>query len=112
MSRWRLLASVLVLALACSQTKTLDHEQLASARTQLHSLDDEALLFDRVMLLHRTTRAFARAHAVYLHRASREIVEKLAQAQPAPGAEAEFQQVRADAIRLEERFVALLLRFQ
>jgi hypothetical protein len=112
MSRGRLLASVLCFALACSGTKTMDREQLASERRQLHSLDDEALLFDRVMLLRRTTRTFAHAHAVYLHRASREIAERLARARPAPGAEDEFQRVTADAIRLEERFVALLLRFQ
>ena len=111
MSRWRLLASALIFALACSGTKTMDREQLASERKQLHSLDEEALLFDRVLLLRRTTRTFARDHAVYLHKTSREIVEKLAKARPAPGAEAEFQRVSADATRLEERFVALLLRF-
>lgn len=112
MSRWHLLASVVCFALACSGTTTMDRERLASERRQLHSLDDEALLFDRMLLLHRTTRNFARAHAVYLHRASRDIVAQLAKARPAPGAEDEFQRVNADAIRLEARFVALLLRFQ
>lgn len=111
MSQWRLLAGALCFALACSGTRTMDRDQLASERKQLHSLDDEALLFDRVILLRRTTLTFVRAHAVYLHRQSHEIVERLANARPAPGAEAEFQLVRADATRLEERFVALLLRF-
>jgi len=111
MNRCLALATALVFALGCSRTSTMDHDQLASERKRLHSLDAEALLFDQVAARRHATRTFERAHAVYLHRAAREIVQQLATARPASGAEAEFQQVSADATRLEERFVALLLRF-
>ena len=60
--------------------------------------------------MRHASRSFERAHAAYLHHAAREIVEKLAKARPGPGAEADFQQVSADATRLEARFVALLPR--
>jgi hypothetical protein len=106
------LASALLLALACSGTSTMDHAQLASERKRLHSLDTEASLFDQILVRRQAPRMFTRGHAAYLHRAAREIAERLANARPAPGTEAEFQQVHADATRLEARFVALLLRFQ
>ena len=110
---WGGLASAMVVVgLACSGTPTMDHEQLASAQKQLHSLDAEALLFDQLVARREVTRRFAHAHAFYLHRAAREVSKKLAEARPAPGAEAEFEHVRADATRLEQRFVALVLRFQ
>jgi hypothetical protein len=105
------LLSALVFALGCSGTATMDHEQLASERKRLRSLDAEALLFDQVAARRHATTTFERAHAVYLHRGAREVVQKLGKARPAPGAEAEFQQVSGDATRLEQRFIALLLRF-
>jgi hypothetical protein len=110
--RWGGLAGALVFALACSRTPTMDHEQLASERKQLHSLEHESVLFDQVVAQQRVTLTYARIHSVYLHRAARDVAQTLATARPAPGAEAEFQQVSADATRLEQRFVALLLRFQ
>jgi len=112
MNRAVLLAAAFVFALACAGSSTLNHEQLTSERKRLRSLDAEALLFDQVAARRHASSSFERAHAVYLHRAAHDIVEKLAKARPAPGAEAEFQQVSADATRLEARFVALLLRFQ
>ena len=111
MSRCAALVGAMVLALACSNA-TMDHNKLASERKRLHALDAEALLFEQVLLLRHTTATYARGHAAYLHQSAREIVEKLAKARPASGAEAEFQGIQADATRLEERFVALLLRLQ
>ena len=112
MNRAGTLAAAFLFALACAGPSTLNHEQLTSERKRLRSLDAEALLFDQVAARRHASSSFERAHAVYLHRAAHDIVEKLAKARPAPGAEAEFQQVSADATRLEARFVALLLRFQ
>jgi hypothetical protein len=114
MSRWRGggIAGVLVLALGCSGSSTLNQQQLASERRRVHSLDAEAGLFEQVYGTRQATRTYGRGHAAYLLHAARDLVQELSHTRPAAGAEAEFQQVQADATRLEERFVGLLLRIQ
>ena len=111
MSRWvdAVLAGALAFGLACSGSSTLDHDQLASERKQLHSLDAETALLDRIIADKHATPTFVHAHAEYLRRAAHELAQRLAKAQAAPGAEAELEHLRADAARLEERFIARML---
>jgi hypothetical protein len=67
---------------------------------------------DEVIAIRHVTRTFAREHARYLRQAAHEHAQRLAQAKPAPGDEAALARAHVDAVRLEERFVALLLRLR
>jgi hypothetical protein len=106
---WRWLALALLFVLGCSRSSVMDHEQLASERKQLHSLDAETALLDRIIATKHATPTFVHAHAEYLRRASHELAQQLGKARAAPGAEAELERLRADATRLEERFIARML---
>ena len=99
----------LLVLLGCSRSSVMDQEQLASERKQLHSLDAETALLDRIIATKHATPTFVHAHAEYLRRASHELAQQLGNARAAPGAEAELERLRADAARLEERFIARML---
>ena len=90
----------------------MSHEELESELRQLRSLDAEAALMDEVVHLRTVTHRFARAHAAYLRQAAQERVHTLTQASPAPGDSTALARAQADAVRLEQRFVALMLRVQ
>jgi hypothetical protein len=90
----------------------MSHDQLESELRQLRSLDAETGLMEEVMAMRRVTRRFARGHANYLRQAAHELVQELAQAKPEPGDATALARAHADAVRLEERFVALLLRLR
>jgi hypothetical protein len=88
----------------------MSHETLESELRQLRSLDAEAALMDEVVHLRSVTHKFARGHAAYLRQAAQESVKKLAQATSEPGDSMALARAQADAVHLEQRFVALLLR--
>jgi len=110
MVRWLMTAAFV--AVACSGSRTMKHEQLELEMRQLRSLDAEAQLLQDVVAAHHSKSRFALEHARYLQRSAREHVRALAHAQPEPGSEAALERVRAAATRLDERFVALVLEMQ
>jgi hypothetical protein len=113
MKRWPAAAVAALIALGCSgrggRSSTISRGQLASERRQLRSLDAEAGLMDELIGIRHVTGTFVRGHARYLRQAAHEHVIKLAQAKPEPGDEAALAQASANAVRLEQRFVGVLL---
>jgi hypothetical protein len=101
-----------LVALACSGPSTMNHDQLESEMRQLRSLDAEVRLVEEIIAARHATHSFARGHARYLQQAAREHVEKLTNVRPGPGDDALLAHAHADALRLEERFGALLQRLQ
>lgn len=85
------------------------HDELESEMRQLRSLDREQSLVERVLADRHLTHSFARGHARYLLTAAHEHVQKLAKVTPESGDESALAEARADAVRLENRFFALLL---
>jgi len=110
MTRW--LVTAAIVAVACSGSPIMTHEQLESEMRHLRSLDAEAQLLQDVVAAHHSKSRFTREHARYLQRSAHEHAHSLAQARSAPGDEAELERVRAAATRLEERFVALVIEMQ
>ena len=110
MTRW--LVTAALVAVACSGSPIMTHEQLESEMRHLRSLDAEAQLLQDVVAAHHSKSRFTREHARYLQRSAHEHAHSLAQARSAPGDEAELERVRAAATRLEERFVALVIEMQ
>ncbi len=108
--KWPVVAALITLG--CSGSSSMSHGQLDSELRQLRSLDAESGLVDEVIAIRHLTRTFAREHARYLRQAAHEHKQRLAQARPAPGDEAALARAHADAVRLEERFVALILRLR
>ena len=110
----RSLVVAALVALGCSGggSSTMSHDQLESELRQLRSLDAETGLMEEVMAVRHVTRRFARGHANYLRQAAHELVQKLAQLKAEPGDEAALARAHADAVRLEERFVAMMLRLR
>src|SRR5438105_9044440 len=114
MKRWSPGVVAALIALGCSGggSRAMSHGQLESELRQLRSLDAETGLMEEVIAVRHVTRGFARAHASYLRQAAHERVQALAQARAALGDEAALTRAHADAVRLEQRFVALILRLQ
>jgi hypothetical protein len=110
MKRWLALAALA--ALGCSGSPVVNHDQLESEIRQLHSLDEEMGLVEEVFVTRHVPRGIARKHAAYLFQTAREHGEKLAKAQPGPGDESALTRARADAVRLEQRSVALMLQMR
>jgi len=112
MRRWLVVAALVALGCSGGGSSTLSHDQLESELWQLRSLDAETGLVEEEMAVRHVTRGFARGHANYLRQAAHELVHKLAQAKPEAGDEAAWTRAHADAVRLEERFVAMMLRLR
>ena len=112
MRRWLVVAALVALGCSGRSSSTTSDDQLESELRQLRSLDAEAGLMEEVMAVRHVTRRFARGHANYLRQAAHELVQKLAQAKSEPGDAAALSRAHANAVRLEERFVALMLRLQ
>jgi hypothetical protein len=110
MKRW--FALVALVALGCSGSSVMSHDQLESEIRQLHSLDEEMGLVGDIAVSGHITHRFARGHAAYLLQTARAQSEKLAKARPARGDEAALARAQADAMRLEVRSVALMLQFR
>jgi hypothetical protein len=100
------------IALGCAGSATMSHDELASKERQLHSLDAEEQLAEEVIAARHVPRAVARGHARYLLQSAHEHVQQLAQAKTEPGDEPALVRARANATRLEQRFVALILQVQ
>jgi hypothetical protein len=113
--KWGLpVVAAALVALGCfgGGSTTMSHDELESEMRQLRSLDREQSLVERVLGERHLTRAFTRGHARYLLQTAHEHVQKLAKVTPEPGDESALEQARADAVRLEDRFVALMIMIQ